>query len=76
MKKYRTEFKLQVVQRFLAGKGGAKLLARRWSLPEEKIRTWVSHYRLMAGLTSSFPDPSYSQCSARSFKDCWRACAA
>lgn len=46
MKKYSTEFKLEVVQRFLAGEGGAKLLARRWSVPEEKIRTWVSHYRL------------------------------
>lgn len=46
MKKYRTEFKLEVVQSFLAGEGGTKLLARRWSLPEEKIRTWVSHYRL------------------------------
>ena len=46
MKKYKTEFKLQVVNRFLAGEGGAKLLARRWSVPEEKIRTWVSHYRL------------------------------
>jgi transposase len=46
MRKYSTEFKLEVVQSFLAGDGGAKLLARRWSLPEEKIRTWVSHYRL------------------------------
>lgn len=46
MKKYRTEFKLEIVQSFLAGEGGAKLLARRWSLPEEKIGTWVSHYRL------------------------------
>lgn len=46
MKKYEPEFKLQVVKSFLAGEGGAKLLARRWSLPEEKIRTWVSHYRL------------------------------
>ena len=46
MKKYGTEFKLEVVQSFLAGEGGAKLLARRWSVPEEKIRTWVSHYRL------------------------------
>lgn len=45
MKKYRTEFKLEVVQSFLAGEGGAKLLARRGSIPEEKIRTWVSHYR-------------------------------
>ena len=46
MRKYSTEFKLKVVQGFLAGDGGAKLLARRWSLPEEKIRTWVSHFRL------------------------------
>lgn len=46
MKKYQTEFKLEVVKSFLAGEGGAKLLARRWSVPEEKIRTWVSHYRL------------------------------
>jgi transposase len=41
MKKYQTEFKLKVVSSFLAGDGGAKLLARQWSVPEEKIRTWV-----------------------------------
>ncbi len=46
MEKYKTEFKLQVVNSFLAGEGGAKLLARRWSVPEEKVRTWVSRYRL------------------------------
>ena len=46
MEKYKTEFKLKVVNSFLAGEGGAKLLSRRWSVPEEKIRTWVSHYRL------------------------------
>ena len=46
MGKYKTEFKLEVVQSFLAGEGGAKLLARRWSVPEEEIRTWVSHFRL------------------------------
>jgi len=46
MEKYKTEFKLKVVKSFLAGDGGAKLLARRWTVPEEKIRTWVSHYRL------------------------------
>jgi transposase len=46
MRRCRTEFKLEVVQSFLAGERGAKLLARRWSLPEEKIRTWVSHYSL------------------------------
>ena len=46
MEKYITEFKLKVVKCFLAGEGGAKLLARQWSVPEEKSRTWVSHYRL------------------------------
>ena len=52
MGKYETDFKLKVVKTFLAGEGGAKLLARRWSVPEEKIRTWVSHYQLhgIAGL--------------------------
>lgn len=52
MRKYETKFRLKVVESFLAGEGGAKLLARRWSVPEEKIRTWVSHYRLhgVAGL--------------------------
>jgi len=55
MKKYPTGFKLKVVKSFLAGDGGAKLLARQWSVPEEKIRTWVSHYRLhgIDGLRSS-----------------------
>ena len=46
MKKYQTEFKLKVVKSFLAGDGGAKLLARQWSVPEEKSRSWVSHYLL------------------------------
>ena len=39
MKKYQTEFKREVVNRFLAGNGGAKLLARLWSVPEEKIHS-------------------------------------
>ena len=46
MGKYETRLKRKVVESFLAGDGGAKLLARRWSVPEEKVRTWVSHYRL------------------------------
>ena len=46
MEKYKTEFKLKVVKSFLAGEGGAKLRSQQWSVPEEKIRTWVSHYRL------------------------------
>ena len=41
MKKIQTDFKFKVVKSFLAGDGGAKLLARQWSVPEEKVRTWV-----------------------------------
>ena len=40
MKKYQTEFKLEVVKSFLAGESEAKLLARQWSVPEERIRRW------------------------------------
>lgn len=40
MRKYETEFKMEVVQSCLAGEGGAKLLAQRWSIPEEKARTY------------------------------------
>jgi hypothetical protein len=36
--KYQSAFKLKVVKSFLAGDGEAKMLARRWSVPEEKIR--------------------------------------
>ena len=44
MEKYQSEFKL--IKSFLATDGGAKLLAHRWTVPEEKIHIWVSRYRL------------------------------
>ena len=46
MMKNQTEFQLEVVKSLLDGDGGAKLLARQWSVPEENIRTWMSHCRL------------------------------
>jgi len=46
MRKYETEFEFKVLKSFLDGDGGAKLPARQWSVPEEEIRTWVSHYSL------------------------------
>lgn len=66
MKKYQTEFKLEIVKSYLGGEGGAKLLSRQWSVPEEKIRTWVSHYRLhgLDGLR-----PKRSACS-KQFMTC------
>lgn len=45
MAKYNEQFKLQVVQDYISGKGGAKLLSCKYEVPEEKIRTWVSRYR-------------------------------
>ena len=38
MKKYKTEFKLEVVQSFLAGEGGAKLLGelRSWTMKQQR----------------------------------------
>lgn len=46
MGKYEARPNPMVVESFLVGEGGAKLVARRGSLPEEKIRTWGSHCRL------------------------------
>jgi transposase len=34
------------VNSFRAGEGDAKLLARRWCVPEEQMHIWVSRYRL------------------------------
>lgn len=46
MAKYEAAFKLKVVKSVLPGDGEQMLLARRWSVPEEKIRAWVNRYCL------------------------------
>lgn len=45
MARYNEQFKLQVVQDYISGEGGAKLLGRKYEVPEEKVRTWVGRYR-------------------------------
>ena len=45
MASYDKQFMLKVVEEYLTGEGGAKLLARKHGLHEEKIRLWVSRYR-------------------------------
>jgi len=57
IKKDRIALKLGVAQRFLAGEDGSKLLARHWSIPEEKIRTWGSRY-LLHGIDELLPKRS------------------
>lgn len=54
MKTYSKEFKLNVVKDHIAGGGGAKLLGRKHGVSEEKVRTWVSRFRLHgeAGLSA------------------------
>ncbi|WP_369913543.1 transposase [Limnohabitans sp. 2KL-51] len=41
MRTFETEFKLKAIKSFFEGDGRAILLARQWSVPEEKIRTWA-----------------------------------
>jgi transposase len=45
MAKYEEPFKLEVVRQYLAGKGGAKLLARRYGVSDGQLRRWVEAYR-------------------------------
>ena len=47
MGKYETALKLKIVERVLAVDGGAKLLARRWSVPEEKV---AHHCRIVQAI--------------------------
>lgn len=46
MPRYDEQFKLSVVQDYISGAGGEKLLSRKYEVPEEKVRTWVSRYRI------------------------------
>ena len=41
MARYNEQFKLQMVQDYISGAGGAKLLGRKYEVSEEKVRTWV-----------------------------------
>lgn len=45
MASYDKQLMLKMVEEYLTGEGGAKLLARKHGLHEEKIRLWVSRYR-------------------------------
>jgi transposase-like protein len=78
MKRYKTEFKLEVVKSFLADDEGVKLLARRRSMSESKMSPWVSHdgqhgieglrpkqsaARRMCLITSTTPTTNESSCA-------------
>jgi len=44
MRVYSKDFKLNMVKDHLDGEGGAKLLARKYDISEEKVRSWVSRF--------------------------------
>ena len=44
--KYTEQFKLSVVQRYLAGSVGFKTLAQQYGLADSMLRAWVDRYRL------------------------------
>jgi transposase len=56
MSKYNEHFKLTVVQQYLAGTAGYKLIANHHDLPFSTVKKWVGLYRLhgTAGLTKKF----------------------
>lgn len=45
MAKYTEQFKLQVVQEYLSGDEGFRLLAQRHALDRGTLREWVAAYR-------------------------------
>ena len=46
MAKYSYEFKKEVVQAYLDGKGGYKFLAKEFGIPSpSKVKLWVDNYR-------------------------------
>ena len=45
MRKFDVRFKGKVVREYLAGKGGYKLLARKFGVAESMVRRWVAAYR-------------------------------
>ena len=50
MAKYSYEFKKEVVQAYLDGKGGYKFLAKAFGIPSpSKVKLWVDNYRTLGG---------------------------
>ena len=48
MAKYSYEFKKEVVQAYLDGKGGYKFLAKEFGIPSpSKVKLWVDNYRTL-----------------------------
>ena len=46
MAKYSDEFKLKIVQEYLSGSLGTKLLARKYGMPSNSsIRNWINSYK-------------------------------
>jgi transposase len=73
MTKYDEEFKRSVVQDYLAGFGGYKTLAAKYSVAHSLIRNWVGSYRQNGddGLTKKFSHYS-AEFKLRVLEHMWR----
>lgn len=63
MATYSDEFKLKVVQEYLEGSLGTKLLARKYSMPSDTpIRNWINSYKEFGaeGLTRKYSKKVYT----------------
>jgi len=45
MRTFDVKFKRKVVQAYLSGKGGYKILAAQYGIADSLVRTWVGAYR-------------------------------
>ena len=54
MSKYSDEYKLLVVKAYLAGEGGAGLIAKKYKVARTCLRQWVAQYKL----SGSFSKPT------------------
>lgn len=69
MAKYSTEYKLKVVQEYLAGKGSYEALSKQHKIASRHIKTWVKVYEAFGskGLERSRAQQTYTfefKCSA------------
>lgn len=51
MSKYSDEYKLLVVKAYLAGEGGAGLIAKKYNVARTCVQQWVAQYKLSGNFT-------------------------
>ena len=74
MAKYSTEYKLKVVQEYLAGHGSYETLSKRYHVPRTPFQRWVKAYKTFGvdGLKPSHTKKIYTFEFKRSAVECYQ----